>query len=241
MTAHGSSIAGMRLHDALEASFKARELAEERGLVERVDALERWQKQRLATTYRDLAKSKRHRAAIEFFTTDLYAPADLHQRDFDVRRMYPMMVRLLPESAIATIATAIELQSLTLKLDLDLVKALGTECDRDPCCTDKSYAHAYRKCDNRDQRERQIELIIEVGQDLDHLVRNPLIRGALRVARAPAALTGLGALQSFLERGFAAFRAMRNADHFLHTIEHRERKVMDAIFAGSDDPFSNLD
>ena len=237
----GSSRAGLRLHDALEASLEARKLAEDGDLVERVDALERWQKRRLATTYQDLVASKRHRAATEFFTSDLYAPTDLNQRDFEVRRMYPMMVRLLPESAIDTIATAIELQALTLELDLGLVNALGPDWGEKPCWTDSTYARAYRKCDNRVQRERQIELIVEVGQDLDHLVRNPLIRGALRVARGPAVLAGISTLQNFLERGFAAFRSMRNADYFLQTIRRRECKIMSAILSGSQDPFTNLD
>lgn len=241
MTAVGKSVAGLRLHEALDASFKARALTEEGGLANSINELEHWQKQRLANTYEDLARSKRHRAATEFFTNDLYAPADLDQRDFDVRRMYPIMVRLLPESAIATIATAIQLQALTLQLDLDLVAATGIECDQESFWTHLTYTNAYRKCDNRTQRERQIALIIEVGQDLDHLVRNPLIRGALRVARVPAALAGISTLQSFLERGFAAFRAMRNADYFLQIIEQRERKVVDAIFSGADDPFVTLD
>ena len=240
MTAGGRSSAGIRLHDALDASFKARALAADSGVVESIAILERWQKQRLANTYQDLANSKRHRAATEFFTSDLYAPTDLDQRDYDVRRMYPMMVRLLPESAIATIATAIELQALTLQLDLDLVNAIGKDCATESCWAHSAYARAYRKCDNQRQRERQVGLIVEVGQDLDHLVKNSLIRGALRVARGPAALAGISTLQRFLERGFAAFRAMRNADHFLQTIEQRERKVIREIFSGSDNPFADL-
>ena len=241
MTAGGSSGAGLRLHDALDASFEARTLAADGSLARRVDALESWQKRRLARTYQDLVASKRHRAATNFFASDLYAPADLNQRDFEVRRMYPVMVRLLPESAIDTIATAIELQALTLELDLALVNALGPDCGEESCWADSTYTRAYRKCDNRVQRERQIELIVEVGQDLDHLVRNTLIRGALRLARRPAALAGISTLQNFLERGFAAFRSMRNADYFLQTIERRERKIMTAILSGSQDPFANLD
>jgi len=234
MAATERSAAGERLHRALAASFAARDQALETGGATVVKALELWQKQRLATTYRDLAASKRHRAATEFFTTDLYAPADLHQRDIDVQRMYPMMVRLLPESAIATVASAIELQALTLQLDLALVAAL--EGDGSQLST-AEYCRAYRRCDNRAERERQIGLIVEVGRDLDHLVRHPLIRGALRLARGPAALAGISTLQNFLERGFAAFRAMGNADHFLATIESRERRIMDEILAGSDQPF----
>lgn len=240
MAATAGSSAGLRLHAALDASIRARVLTEQCEVLQQVSELECWQKQRLATTYEDLAASKQHCAATEFFRSDLYAPPDLDQRDLDVRRMVPIMLRLLPESAIATIATAIELQALTLELDLALVSALGAVDEQKVTWTHQSYARAYRKCDNREQRERQIKLIVAVGKELDQLVRNPLIRAALRVARGPAAFAGISTLHSFLERGFAAFRAMRSADYFLSTIERRERKLMDAILSGSEDPFANL-
>lgn len=49
----------------------------------------------------------------------------------------------------------------------------------------------------------------------------------------PAHLAGLGELHAFLERGFEAFRSMRDASEFLETIVERERAVAAAIFAGS--------
>ena len=48
---------------------------------------------------------------------------------------------------------------------------------------------------------------------------------------------GLGQLQSFLERGFGAFRVMGGAEHFLETIGSREREVMRRLFANHPKPF----
>lgn len=50
-------------------------------------------------------------------------------------------------------------------------------------------------------------------------------------------MAGLGALQDFLERGVAAFRAMGGAHGFLATVRERETALHDAIVGGSSDPF----
>lgn len=52
--------------------------------------------------------------------------------------------------------------------------------------------------------------------------------------RKPASLAGLTELQSFLERGYAAFRKMGGADEFLALVIGRERQLMDTLFAGDD-------
>ena len=56
--------------------------------------------------------------------------------------------------------------------------------------------------------------------------------------RRPARAAGFAALQSFLERGFAAFRKMGGAGAFLATIDERERRLMEAIFGGESAPFA---
>jgi hypothetical protein len=68
-------------------------------------------------------------------------------------------------------------------------------------------------------------------------VRKPLVYAVLKLARGPAEHSGLGALQGFLERGFAAFREMGGAKDFLDTIDGRERAAMERMLAGSADPF----
>jgi hypothetical protein len=52
----------------------------------------------------------------------------------------------------------------------------------------------------------------------------------------PAHLAGLGELHAFLERGFEAFKSMRDASEFLETIVTRERAIAVALFAGRDLP-----
>ena len=147
------------------------------------------------------------------------------------------MVRLLPARAIATVASAMEVNALTAELDRALASVLKATGPVDGAMTVARYARAYRECDMREARARQVELIVHVGHELDAVVRLPLIYSTLKLLRAPARMAGLAGLQDFLERGFRAFRAMNGAEGFLSAVETRETEIMERIFAGDDAPF----
>jgi hypothetical protein len=87
---------------------------------------------------------------------------------------------------------------------------------------------------DRAGRDRQIGLIAQLAHSLDRLTHSPLIGMALSTMRKPARLAGLGELQVFLERGYKAFRKMKGADAFIQIVTTRERKLMEALFAGND-------
>lgn len=214
-----------RLHEARQASPR---------LAAALDRVASWQSRRLNATYADLVRDPRYAEAIRFFQSDLYGPGDYSRRDADLARVVPLMVRVLPEGVIAIIAKAIELSALSHELDRTLVAKLG---EGSPLSV-ASYCAAYRACDNRSERERQIALIVEVGAALDRYVHMPLLRSALAAMRRPARVAGVGALQEFLERGLLSFRGMNGAREFLAVIEARETAVMQAIFGGDDAPFA---
>jgi hypothetical protein len=214
-----------RLHQARQASPR---------LAAALDRVASWQSRRLNATYADLVRDPRYAEAIRFFQSDLYGPGDYSRRDADLARVVPLMVRVLPECVFAIIAKAIELSALSHELDRTLVAKLG---EGSPLSV-ASYCAAYRACDNRSGRERQIALIVEVGAALDRYVHMPLLRSALAAMRRPARVAGVGALQEFLERGLLSFRGMNGAREFLAVIEARETAVMQAIFGGDDAPFA---
>jgi len=204
-----------------------------------LEHLARWQARRLRATYADLALQPRYVAAIRFFENDLYGNADFARRDADLARVVPIMVRMLPERVIDTIARAVELNALSHELDAALLAHLPrTEF------TVAEYCAAYRVLDRREHRERQITLIAEVGAALDEHVQRPLVRGALAMMRKPAHLAGFGVLHDFLDRGFTAFREMHGAQEFLATVVSREMALLERILAGDcapfDDPMASL-
>ena len=208
-------------------------VAEDAAFGDRRLLLRAWQAARLARTHRDLLESPRFHDAAEFFLTDLYGPRDLSRHIEEVRRIVPMMTSVLPDSGLATVAHAMELNALSESLDGAMVEALGEKAaDID----DALYAAAYRAADCANDRERQIDLIELLGQALDKLTHIRFIGMTLKLMRKPAHLAGLGDLQAFLERGYAAFGAMRGgAGEFVSIIVARERAISRALFAGDDE------
>jgi hypothetical protein len=199
-----------------------------------LDRLRAWQAARLRNTYADLAAQPRYAQAIAFFQKDLYGGSDFSRRDTDLMRVVPTLVRMLPAGAIACVAHAVELNALSHELDRVLLARLPRV---DAGFTVADYCRAYRRAGEFDARRRQVELIGIVGHELDHYVNKRVVRTSLVLMRRPAHLAGLGALQDFLERGFAAFRTMRGAGEFLATVHARETALHDAIVGGSLDPF----
>ncbi|SRR5258706_5762268 len=199
----------------------------------RLDELKRFQAERLARSYEDIAAQTRYSAATGFFLGDLYGPKDFSRRDADMARMVPAMRRVLPAYALETAAHAIELESLSESLDHRVAAALPAGP-----IDEERYAEAYRAGSTRAERMRQIELVVAVGERLDTLVAKPLIFRTLKLMRQPARLAGLEQLQNFLERGFRAFHEMGGADDFLALIRDRETLILNQLFSGAPRPFS---
>jgi hypothetical protein len=194
------------------------------------EALRIWQSERLARTHSDLLETPRYASTAAFFLTDIYGPKDLSRHEEDVRRILPLMSKVLPVPGLETICDAIELNALSESLDADMVAALGKKVF---ALDEPAYAEAYRAVGRRPERERQIALISHLGASLDKLTKKPFIGAALSMMKKPAMLAGLGDLQNFLERGYDAFRTMKGAGEFLDKITSRELALLNEWFGNS--------
>lgn len=192
--------------------------------------LKEWQAARLARSYADLLASKRHKPAAEFFLSDLYGPKDFRTRDEELARVVPVMVHVLPARALLTLLEAVKMDTLSESLDTAMVLALR-KLGQSKRIDWPAYVAAYRTCGRKKDRELQITLIDQIGRTLDRLTRMPLIHFSLKLMSGPAHLAGLGALHSFLQRGFDAFSFMKGADEFLEIVIERETALMKELFA----------
>jgi hypothetical protein len=206
-----------------------------------------WQTDRLRTTHQDLFKSERYHQAAHYFVDDLYLSPTALQRDKDLERVFPTMIKLLPDETLETVANAVELNILSAELDLqlanhlfDLTAASPSELQAIqtlPDITEFNYLQAYQLTDSATLREQQLKLIEIIGHDLDRLVRFPLISMTLKLIRRPAHKKGLGNLHDFLERGFSTFKALGGAEEFMGIIVFREGQVMRNLNQGIPNPF----
>ncbi len=209
----------------------------EAALNPQVALLRAWQSRRLARTYADLLEQPRYRLACQFFLDDIYAPRDFSQRDHDMEQMHAFMEHFIPAVMLAPLTLTLELYHFTQELDQRLLDVLINQLGVTDTITVALYAEAYRRCDNYDERVRQIDMIDEIGQKLDGLVRLPLVGTMLNVAKGPARRAGWVDLTDFLEHGYTAFKRMHGGKRFLKTIRAREIDYLDRMYANDPDPF----
>lgn len=199
----------------------------------RVHAVKRFQQRRLAATYADLAAMPRYRQATGFFLDELYGPEDFTRRDAQFARVVPGL-KLFPQEVGRTIVALGQLHAVSERFDSQMAEAAGAQADGELDAA--AYGRAWRAVGQPADRERQIALLLQVGEALDRHTRSRLLRATLHMMRAPARAAGLEALQHFLETGFDAFAEMGGAGEFLRTIGERERKLAGELFAGGDPP-----
>lgn len=236
-----SSADGVRIETALAGVRAERaERAAEPLLALAVAAVKAYQHARFGRTYADLLANPRYTAAAGFFLDDLYGPRDFTARDEQFGRIVPALVRLFPGEIVATVAELGELHALSERLDTAMGRHLLAAGETRPAAgaalPGALYGSLWRATGEPAARERQISLMVSVGQALDRYTRRSILRHTLRLMRGPAQAAGLGELQAFLERGFDTFRAMQGAESFLAEIATRERRLAAALFRGEIGP-----
>ena len=196
------------------------------GLDAKVLAIKTYQQRRFCHTYADILGGVRYGSASRFFLDELYGPTDFTRRDAQFARVVPALVRLFPKEIVGTVATLAELHALSEHMDT----LIARELERTPV-TATCYIAAWQAAGHEAERQKQIDLTIDVARSLDRLTRKPLLRNSLRLMRRPATAAGLGELQQFLERGFDTFKAMNGASEFIALVEGRERALVTALFS----------
>lgn len=218
------------LHDLLTVQRERERRAGDAPLQRRVRLLKSYQQARFRRTYDDLLLSPRYQPAARFFLEELYGPADFARRDADFARIVPAIVRLFSGDIVGTVRMMAALHALSERLDTRMAEWLP-EDEIDPA----AYARAWHLAGSPDERERQIEMVVSLGRQMDQLTRKRVLRHGLRLMRGPARAAGLQALQATLESGFEAFTTMQGAEGFLETIGERERRLAAALFSRAPD------
>ena len=213
------------LIDLQRVSDERRQRAAVPGLSQRVQALKAYQQARFRRTYADLLAAPRYREAALFFLHELYGPGDFTRRDDQFARIVGPMVRLFPAGIVATVQDLAALHALSEQLDTAMAAQLP-----DDALDAAAYTRAWQAVGRAGDRDRQIQLLLHVGQSLDRFTRSAVLRHGLRAMRSPARAAGLSELQAFLEAGFDTFRAMGGAQEFLTLVRQREQRLCQALF-----------
>ena len=194
-----------------------------------------FQSARFAATYSDLINSNEFSGPTRFFLTELYSANDYASRDAQFARIAGALQTFFPDQVVATAVSLAQLHVLTEELDFEMGLAwLRVEPQGDSACDSVcKYIKSWAEVDRRQDRERQLDVVISVGKELVRLTRTRGLRLMLKMMHRPANVAGLASLQSFLESGFDTFAAMAShngtAQKFLETISERESRWIDLL------------
>lgn len=213
---------------SLEETEKMHLQIAQENLSEKIRQLQSWQTERLLITHADFRDSKRFKPAMQFFVDEIYGPKDFSQRDSELARVVPKMAKILPDKALLSLQAALQLNSLSLGLDITLLDNLGSET-----LNRNSYFTSYQQSDNQLKRAEQIQLLEDLGVDLAQVVKIPGISAILMLSRKPAKVAGVKSLHEFLERGFKSFKKLGNVNDFIVPIITRERQMMNDLFSAT--------
>ncbi len=232
-----SSDSGRRLRRLLISYHDFRQHKADHPLLANTLDVADWQAQRLKASHRDLYEHPGYHTGLEFLLTDLYAPSTMTARDDNIDRVFPKMVKWLPDHLLGTLAGLVELNLITQQLDLELVECLDDAGVDSGSLTVAQYCEAFRQSRQLALRERQLELIEDVGMQLERYVRNRSLGWLLSMSRGPAEMAGLIDLHGFIHRGYSAFRAMDDVEELITRLVSREQRVLDNILARHPEPF----
>jgi hypothetical protein len=224
--------ASQRIRDALAQVTQLRTQAAEDALLgQALHSVKAFQAQRFAGTYPDLLAHATFAPSARFFLEELYSARDYSQRDAQFARMAGALERTFPDALVDTAVALAELHAATEALDTALALQWASNS---PDNAPLRYLAAWRGVGQRQQRQWQLDTVVQIGQTLARLTRTPGLRLMLKLMRKPAELAGLGDLQRFLESGFDHFAAMARQDkaaqRFLDIIQTRESAWIERLF-----------
>ena len=202
------------------------------GLYTSYDRFTHWQFDYILPFFTDLLGPPGYADAVDFVVSDLCG-VGVSERDHDIERATPVIVRSLPAQAMRTAAAAVELNAGALEINLAIWRALLVDDELPATISEPEYCNACRRVSSYEECVELVNLAIELGETLKTLVRMPLIGGLLRTMRMPAHAAGFGALQEFLETGFLTFRRISDIDRFLELLGRRLIDVFEHIYHSS--------
>jgi hypothetical protein len=188
-----------------------------------------WQTHYMSSFFDDLRISPDCDAAIDFFISDLTG-IGISRRDEDFARVVHIMVRMLPERALVTLAEAMEVNARALEMNIGICLELDRAPEDFASLSEREYCRACRHHSKLPDAMELVDMMHDVGHSLDRLIRIPLMGATLRAMRWPARMAGFGSLQEFLESGYRRFHEIDDPGQFLDDLATRVGVVFERVY-----------
>lgn len=229
--------AGEQLQHYLDRFFSLRQHGDDTLFLARLRRLQDWQGERLKRTHRHLLEDPVTAEGIRFLLEEVYGGRELLPVAREIRRALSKAMRLLPEKVMETSAAALEAAILTQELDEAITELLGSELDQP--LTELTYLKGFRQDSHRNDRQRQLQLVAELGHRLDRYIRSRMLLTTFRMVRKPAHAAGFSNLYDFMDRSFRVMKPVPSVGLLLEQLAATESVIMDRVYDHHPSPFEN--
>lgn len=193
-------------------------------------AVQRYQVARMRSTHEALFASPTYRPLCEFFLTDLYGPREIGaSRAAAMRSLVEAMRFLVPRWIYDGSVGLVELHSLSERLDDRLARQI-LSAGGAPELDVGVFESAYFRCDDRDDRLRQIALSAAATRFGHALTGHHSVDRLLWAAHRLPGLPSLGPLLTMFDRGLHAFRLAREIEPFIERMRAGETGYLDGVY-----------
>lgn len=229
--------AGEQLQHYLERFFALRQHGDDTVFITRLRRLQAWQGERLKHTHRHWLADPVTADGIQFLLDDVYGGKDLLPVAREIRRALPRAMKLLPDKVMTTSASALEAAILTQELDEAVTDVLGAKLDRP--IDEAIYLSGFRQPSHQEDRQRQLQLVAELGHRLDRYIRSRMLHATFKMVRKPAHAAGFANLYDFMDRSFRVMKPVPSVGLLLEQLATREETIMQRVFAHHPAPFED--
>lgn len=229
--------AGEQLQYYLERFFALRQHGDDAIFVARLRRLQDWQSERLRHTHAHLLDDPVTAEGIRFLLDEVYGGRELLPVAREIRRALPKAMKLLPDKVMATSAAALEAAILTQELDEAVTDILADQLDQP--INEAIYLAGFRQPAHQDDRQRQLQLVAELGHRLDRYIRSRMLHATFRMVRKPAHAAGFANLYDFMDRSFRVMKPVPSVGLLLEQLAAREETIMQRVFAHHPAPFED--
>ncbi len=193
-----------------------------------VDQVRKIQVDRLRQTYDDYFKNPEYTKISKYFFEQIYGAGDKASRDAAFNKIYEKLSAAVNPKRITRVTQLKQLNELTDELDLRVGREFMKARKRH-AMTLEDFEACYRALNNKEEREIQLQLLMETTRFFHRLAHVPLLGFVIKPTQFAARALGVEYIMEFFMEGYRSFRSVKNAEPFMQAIEDRERAYLNRL------------
>ncbi len=210
-------------------------------IFQRLQDVQAWQKQRMQRTHAKQFAEKHNLLMAEYFINRLYGGPDfdaLAQQIACLSKYAHKAEKLIPDNAIKTGTSGVELAILAVQLDEQVAMQLLQDYHPYEKLTDEMMRITYLKLNQGEGRLKQLDLLDQLGQSLDKYMRSFVVYAAFKMCKGAALKYNFNVMYEFMQDGFLAMKPLKSAEKFVKDFTAAERQIICKVHAGDPLPFA---